>query len=278
MSAAITSVHNPRIKEAVRLRDRKGRTQKGRILIDGRREIGRALAAGVEMLEVFYEERNVGQQSAPAEVKELSQLLNDLQSAGAELVAVAPRVMEKIAYGERNEGLVAVARPRQRTLDQISPPAVGLVAVLDGVEKPGNVGAVLRSADAAGVSAVLAANAPTDFYNPNAIRASLGAVFTVPVAAAPAEQVFQWLVARRLPIYAARLDAELEFHQARLGDGAAIVLGAESQGVSDFWRRREVIGLRLPMCGVVDSLNVSAAAAVLFYEAWRQREERKGSK
>jgi TrmH family RNA methyltransferase len=145
------------------------------------------------------------------------------------------------------------------------------VAVLEGVEKPGNAGAVLRSADAAGVSAVIVADARTDLFNPNAIRASLGAIFSLPVCEATSADALAWLRQRRFAVFAARVDGAVPYTQADYRGPAAIVLGSEAAGLSPVWTGDDIQAVRLPMLGVVDSLNVSAAAAVLFYEARRQR-------
>jgi TrmH family RNA methyltransferase len=172
----ITSLHNPRIKAAVKLRDRKGRDEQRRIIIDGLREIGLAIAAGVKILELY--------RRTESSSDECSQLVAGAERAGAELIEVSPPVMEKLAFGNRAEGVVAVAAPPQRTLADLQLPAEALVAVVEGIEKPGNLGAILRTADAAGTSAVIVAGGVTDLYNPNAIRASLGAIFTVTVCSA----------------------------------------------------------------------------------------------
>ena len=149
-----------------------------------------------------------------------------------------------------------------------------LVAVLEGVEKPGNVGAVLRSADAAGVSALIAADPRTDLYNPNAIRASLGTIFTMPVCEAAGGETIEWLRANGFRIFAARVDGAIPYTEADYRGRSAIVLGSEAAGLSPLWRGDDVQAVRLPMLGAADSLNVSVTAAVLFYEALRQREER----
>ena len=158
-----------------------------------------------------------------------------------------------------------------RTLADLVLPPAPLVAVLEAVEKPGNVGAVLRSADATGVSAVIVTDPATDLYNPNCIRASLGTVFSVPVCTATAQQALDWLRAQALTVYAARLDNAADYRQVRLAQRAAVVLGSEVAGLSQSWRAPDIRGLKLPMLGVADSLNISATAAVLFYEALRQR-------
>ena len=262
----ITSVHNSRIKETAQLRDRKARRARGQFLIDGRREIGRALDGGLKAIEAYYLET-----AECAAHGELQRLLERLFNAGAELIPVSAAPFSKLAYGDRNEGIVVAAATRQTTLADLMLPPRPIVAVLDDIEKPGNVGAVLRSADAAGVAAVIATHPFTDIYNPNAIRASLGAVFTTPVVSAAADEALRWLDEKQLPIFAARVEANDEYHRADFSQGAALVLGAESSGLAEVWNRETVRSVRLPMLGAVDSLNVSAAAAVLFYEALRQR-------
>lgn len=265
MIPPITSLHNPRIKQALKLRDRKGRTAQGRIIIDGAREIARAIQAGVALDEVFICEDL-------CHTAEAEDLLATLPSSSAQPFRTTPEVFAKLAYGERGEGIIATAATPERSLDELVLPDLPLVAVLERVEKPGNVGAVLRTADAAGVSALIVADGGTDLYNPNAIRASLGAIFTVPVCAASTPRTLQWLRERSLPIYAARVDGATLYPACNFASAAAIVLGSEAEGLSDAWHGDDIHAVALPMLGVVDSLNVSATAAVLFYEAWRQRQ------
>jgi len=260
----ITSLQNQRVKEAVRLRDRRHREKQGRILIDGARELARAVGAGVRMLEMFVCEPLCTSREAQG-------LLGWLPDCRAEVFRVTEPVFEKLSFGHRAEGVLGVAEmPRQR-LEELQLPERPLVAVLEGVEKPGNVGAVLRSADAAGLSALIVADAWTDLYNPNAIRASLGTIFTMPVCAATSADTLEWLRRKRLAIYAARADASLPYTEVDYRGPTAIVLGSEAEGLSAGWSGGDVTAVRLPMHGAADSLNVSAAAAVLFYEARRQR-------
>jgi TrmH family RNA methyltransferase len=260
----ISSTHNPRVKAAARLRERGGRDEQGRIIIDGVREIGRALAAGVEFVEVF-----VCAEHCRDEVHE--QLLTNCGRARIEQIEVTQNVMEKLAYGNRVEGAVAVALPPRRELTDWKPPANALVAVVEGAEKPGNLGAILRTADAAGVAAVLVADAGTDLYNPNAIRASLGAIFTVPTFSVTSEAALQWLRQHRFRMFAARVDGSIEYTEADLRGPVAIALGSEAQGLSEVWQAADITTIRVPLIGTVDSLNLSATAAVLFYDALRQR-------
>lgn len=260
----ITSLQNPRVKEAVRLRDRRHRQKQGRIVIDGARELARALGAGVPMQEIFV---------CPSlcQNDEARRTLELVAQAAAEVLEVTEPVFEKLAFGDRAEGVLGVAATPSTSLDRITLPDCPLVAVLEGIEKPGNVGAVLRSADGAGVSALIVADGGTDLFNPNAIRASLGTIFTRPVAAASSTETLAWLRRQGLAIYAARVDGSQPYTTANLRQPAALVLGSEATGLSNAWRADDVAAIRLPMRGVADSLNVSATAAVLFYEALRQR-------
>jgi TrmH family RNA methyltransferase len=260
----ITSLQNPHVKNAVALRDRRHREKQGRILIDGARELARAIAAGVRLTEVFVCERLCQSEDA-------RRVLELLPACGTDVLDVTEPVFDKLAFGQRTEGVLGVAQTPAATLDGLKLPDSPLVAVLEGVEKPGNVGAVLRSADAAGVSALIVADGRTDLYNPNAIRASLGTIFTVPVAAATAAETLAWLRRQGLAIFAARVDGSLPYTEADFCQPAAIILGSEAAGLSAAWAAEDIIAVRLPMLGMADSLNVSAAAAVLFYEALRQR-------
>ncbi|HEV7225956.1 MAG TPA: RNA methyltransferase [Pirellulales bacterium] len=260
----ITSLQNQRVKDAAKLRERRQREKQGRILIDGARELLRAIEAGIELAEVFVCQ-------SLCQTEDARRVLDLLDRTRAEILHVTPEVFAKLAFGERAEGVLGVARAPVARLEDLQPPSDALVAVVESVEKPGNLGAVLRSADAAGVSAVIAAGRGVDLYNPNVIRASLGVVFTLPVAAATAEETRNWLVGRNIRIFAARVDAERLYTDASYTGAAAIVLGSEAAGLSDAWSGADIAPIKLPMHGAADSLNISAAAAVIFYEALRQR-------
>lgn len=263
----ITSLHNPLVKNVVRLRTGRHRAKQGRFVIDGAREIRRALEANVDLTDVFVCE-------PLCQSDDRRQVLAAIGHTQAQRHDVTPEVLDKLSYGQRNEGMLAVASAPRRNLADLRLPENALLAVLEAVEKPGNVGAVLRSADAAGVHAVVVADPHTDLYNPNTIRASLGTVFTMQVVAASAEETLRWLREGGVNVYAARVDGQREYTEVDLTRPAALVLGSEAEGISDVWRAGDVTGIRLPMQGRADSLNVSATAAVLFYEAQRQR--RKG--
>ena len=260
----ITSLQNPRVKAAVRLRDRRHREKQGRIRIDGARELLRAIESGVALREAFVCEPLCCDDDARA-------VLDALADSGAEVFHVAEPVFRKLAFGDRAEGVLGVAEMPTPGLSDLALPENALVAVLEGVEKPGNVGAVLRTADAAGLSALIVADGRTDLFNPNAIRASLGTIFTVPVATAGARETLDWLRRQGLAVFAARVEGSVPYSDADFRGPAAVVLGSEAAGLSDVWTADDVTPVRLPMLGAADSLNVSATAAVLFYEALRQR-------
>lgn len=264
MATQITSLQNPRIKEMIRLRDGRHRRKQGRILIDGVREIDRAMQAGIVPSEVVYCQPLCHDASAQA-------ILTTAEERHAELMEVSSQVFEKLAFGARAEGMVAVASTPQTSLANLSLDKNALVVVLERVEKPGNVGAVLRSADASGVGAVIVADGRTDLFNPNAIRASLGTIFTVPVVEASSRETLKWLQDREFSLFAARVDGSMVYAEADFTGPSAIVLGSEADGLTDVWTGGRVQAVRLPMLGVADSLNVSVTAAVILYEALRQR-------
>lgn len=261
----ITSPQNPRLKKAVRLRGSRGRKQQSRIVIDGVRETALALSAGIDVIELYVR--------PPSDNETIAALIAAAESTAAEVFEVDPQVFSKLAFGDRNEGVVAVASTPRRELSEWSLPDSPLVVVLEGVEKPGNVGAVLRTADAVGVAAAILADAPIDLYNPNTIRASLGAVFTVPVFAASSIDTLAWLRKNAFRMLAARVDGAEDYSKATYRGSTAIVLGSEAGGLTEIWRGDDITPIALPMRGRIDSLNVSTSAAVLLYEALRQRDE-----
>ncbi len=265
LPTAISSPANPRIRAAAGLRERRDREQTGRTLVDGAREIGRAIDAGVVLETVFVCE-DLCQGAA------CLGLLERIGPADPRVVAVTPAAFARVAFGDRAEGVVAVAVTPPTDLRAIDLPSEPLVAVLEGVEKPGNLGAILRSADGAGLDAVIVADPRTDLYNPNAIRASLGTIFGVPLGAASAAGTIAWLRDHGLRTVVARVDGSRPYTEADLGGPLVIVLGSEAAGLTDAWSGPEVEAVRLPMLGTADSLNVSVAAGILFYEARRQRD------
>lgn len=262
----ITSRQNERIKRAAKLRQRRQRERQGRFLIDGCREISRAVAAGVELVEAYI-------CSPFCQEDDARQLARQIQeSTAADVATVTPEVYEKLCFGDRRDGIVVVAQTPTRDLASFHLPPQPLVAVVERLEKPGNVGAVIRTADGAGVDGVMVADPGTDLFNPNAVRASLGAIFSINLCVADSRSIRDWLVRAQLPIAAARPDASMDYDRYDFRPGAAIVLGSEATGLSDVWQGDQVTAISLPMRGIADSLNVSATAAVLLYEASRQRQ------
>jgi TrmH family RNA methyltransferase len=265
----ITSPANPRLRAATALRDARERRRTGRTLVDGAREARRALDAGVAVVEAFVCEPLLAGEDAAA-------ALAALRQRRIPVVEVAESAFVKLAFGDRAEGIVLVVEWAPAFLEALELPSDPFLLVLEGVEKPGNLGAVLRTADGAGVHAVIAASPRSDLANPNVVRASAGTLFAVPVASGPSEAVLAWLRARRIRPVAARVEAPRAYTDAVFAGGIAIVLGAEDEGLSEVWSGDDIDAVRLPMHGVADSLNVSVTAAVLAYEARRQRDRHPG--
>jgi TrmH family RNA methyltransferase len=255
----ITSGANPRVRAAVDLR------------VDGAREVRRALDAGADIVEAFVCESLLAGPDARA-------ALDLIVSRGVARCSVSQTVFAKLAFGGRAEGLVMVVRIPSTELVDLEVGADPLLLVIEGVEKPGNVGAALRTADGAGMDGVIAASPATDLYNPNAIRASAGTIFGLALAAAPTDDVLTWLRARDIRIVTARVDAELSYTELDLTGPLAIVLGTEADGLTTAWDDPDITPIRIPMAGTADSLNVSISAAILAYEARRQRDIRSGGR
>ena len=263
----IASAANPRIRAAARLRDRGARDEAGLTIVDGGREVRRAVEARVTVEEAFVCEALVRTDDAQAAVRALD-------AAGTRIWTTSKAAFAKVAFGERAEGVVAIVRIPSTDIASLRLPEDPLVVVLEAVEKPGNLGAVLRSADGAGADALILADPRTDPFNPNAIRASAGTVFTVPIATASSKEVRDWLRGQGIRMVAARVDAQTDPWDADLRGPLAIALGSEANGLGATWSTKDTTAVRLPMHGVADSLNVSVAAAVLLYEARRQRGQR----
>jgi RNA methyltransferase, TrmH family len=261
---SITSAGNPRVKAAVRLRDRSERDATGLTIVDGTREIARALDANVEVVESFVSE------DLPQSTDALG-VVGALERTGAPVTQVSKHVMAKLAFGDRTDGVIAIIRPPSARLADLTLPPNPLVVVVESVEKPGNLGAVLRTADGAGADAVIAADPLTDVFNPNAIRASLGTIFRLPLAVAASGEVLDWLSRQGIHALATRVDAPTRYTDIDLRESVAIIVGSESTGLTATWRGQQVTPVRIPMLGAGDSLNVSVAAAILLYEAVRQR-------
>jgi TrmH family RNA methyltransferase len=259
----IDSPQNPRIQAALALRDRRDRVSAGLTLVDGARECRRAIDAGAAVVTAFTCPDLILSDDAVAAVA-------ILRAQGRETVEVSERAFAKLAYGDRADGLILVVRTPSAELADLRVGPEPLVLVTEDVEKPGNLGAILRTADAAGCDAVIAIGG-TDLFNPNVIRASVGTAFSVPLAAASADEAIDWLRAAGVRIIAARVDAERDYATTDLRGPLAIALGGEAAGLSGAWQAPDIEAVRLPMLGVADSLNVSATAAILAFEARRQR-------
>jgi len=259
----ITSPANPRIKQLVALRRRRARDEAGVTLVEGRAEIALALAAGVRPRSLYY----CPALASPGE----PDLAARAREVGADVVRVSRPVFEKVSYREGPDGWLAVVPAIEASLGHLHPGPRPLVLVCAGLEKPGNLGAILRTADAAGAAAVVAADPVTDWGNPNVVRASKGTVFSVPVASATSAEVLAWIAARGLRIVAATPAATALVTDADLTGPVAIAVGAEQAGLPADWLEHADVRVRIPMFGRVDSLNVSASAAILAYEAVRQR-------
>lgn len=270
MKPLIQSLQNPRIKELVRLRESRTRRRSGKILIDGVRETLAAIRAGVEIEEVFFAEGK--------EDSSIGSIPRDLSSGlpSERLQPVTDQVFERICYGDRDSGLVAVAKPPGTELARLNASHQSLVIVLDQPEKPGNVGAVLRTASAAGVDAVILCDATCEVFNPNAIRASLGTIFSVPLAAGSFDETVAWLQCRKMQVFRACVDGAVGLWDCNFTGAAAIIFGSEAHGLGPRWRDIEGSALKIPMVGTADSLNLSISAAVVMYEAVRQQSAFKG--
>ena len=240
----ITSVQNARIKHVVALQQKSSlRREEGLFVVEGQREIEHCKACGYEIVEEYIRDINVTSQ-----------------------------VYEKMAYRGSTEGIIAVAKCKEHSLAKLQLNEKPLIVVLERVEKPGNLGAILRSAEAAGVDAVIVCDPLTDMYNPNVIRASIGGVFCVPTAVCTSQECIAFLKAHGIKILTAQLQDSYEYYDYDMTQGTAIVMGTESTGLTNQWREAADAHIRIPMLGRLDSLNVSVSAAILMYEAVRQRQ------
>jgi TrmH family RNA methyltransferase len=263
----ISSSQNQRIKKLVRLHSSRGRQQQNRIAVFGSREIIRAIRSGIEPDELF-----VCSQLVNADVMSaIGKLYPDFDSRA---ISVSEELFDKICFGDRSDGIVMTAQRPDMTLESIQAgldSAAPVIAVAESIEKPGNLGAILRSVDGAGIDALIVANPVTDWFHPNTIRSSLGTCFSVRGCQCDTETVQGWLSEQGYQVLVASLQSSVDFYTRDLTLKTAIVLGSEAKGVSKAWTKEEYQSVRLPMSGIADSLNVSAAGAVLFYEALRQR-------
>lgn len=263
--AYIHSRQNEQVKNLVKLRERKHRTRQERFFIEGLRELGHALTAGVEVEVIYF-----CPECFPSEAH--SSFIDSQRRAGStQLVRMSEDAFSKAAFREGPDGLIAIARLQGHSLSELSLPEHPLLLVLEGIEKPGNLGAILRSADGAGANAVLLVDCVLDCYNPNAIRSSQGLIFALPVVNVERAQLLEWLQARGIQAVATTPDTQSLHWDVDYTRPTALFFGSESHGLSDYWLDQAEQRIRIPMAGQADSLNVAAAAAVCLYEAQRQK-------
>ena len=258
----ITSLQNPSIKQIVKLSKSRERREQQLFVLEGARELSLALQAGYDITEVYLCREMFAQSKYP----------DVLESLPPEIITeISPAVFAKIAYRENSDGLVALAKPRFHRLEDLALSENPFLIILESVEKPGNLGAVLRTADAAGADAVIICDPLTDLYNPNVIRSGVGGLFTVPTAVCTSSEALQWLIERGINVFAAELQAAEFYQNIDFRKPSAIVMGTEAEGLTDFWLQNATKRIKIPMRGKIDSLNVSVSTAILTFEAMRQR-------
>lgn len=260
MEEKIISTSNPRIKNVLKLKEKASeRRQQDLIVVEGLREILMATESGFELKTLFVCDDIAGKKS------------KDLVASARHLVRISEDVFEKITYRENSDGLLALVKPKHLRIKDLRLSATPLLIVLEAVEKPGNLGAILRTADACGADAVIVCDAKTDIFNPNVIRSSIGCIFSKQVVAATSEEVLKFLKDKMIRSYAAALTAKKNYTEANLAAPCAVIFGTEADGLSEQWMKGVDEQIRIPMLGKTDSLNVSASCAVIVYEAVRQR-------
>jgi TrmH family RNA methyltransferase len=256
----ITSYQNPLIKSLVLLQEKaKARKQSGTFLIEGKREIEIAIKGGYEIETILF----------------LPEILSEKEalnlSKSAELIGISKEVYQKIAYRETTEGILAVAKTKSLQLSDLKLSENPLILVAEAPEKPGNIGALLRTADAANLDAVIIANPKSDLFNPNIVRSSVGCLFTNQIATGTSSEIIAFLKDRKINIYCATLQNASPYHTQEYTIPTALVVGTEASGLSEEWRNAAKQNIIIPMQGEIDSMNVSVAAAILIFEAKRQR-------
>lgn len=260
MHPLITSPQNSKIKNIVALEKARERKKQNLFIIEGIKELTLAVSGGYKVNSLFF---------CP-EIIDVQVLLKIVANENL-LIPVHKNVFEKIAYRESTGGIIALAEQQQHVLENIKLSKNPLLLILESVEKPGNLGALLRTADAAGIDAVIICDPQTDFYNPNVIRSSLGCVFTKQIASASSSETISWLEKKHIATYCTYLHAAKQYDHVDFKTPSAIVMGTESTGLSDSWVKNANANIIIPMLGKIDSLNVSTAAAIVVFEAKRQR-------
>lgn len=263
----LTSPQNPRIKNVVKLRDRPARDEQGLMIVEGYRALDAALRNGFRAEEFYFCEEMFLGENEPA-------LVDGFRQGGAQVFKCTRPVFEKIAYRDRPEGILAVARQVRRGLADLPPPKPGeapLYLVAEAIEKPGNLGTMLRTADACRASALILCDKGTDLFNPNVVRASIGTLFTVPVVECSSAEALAWLRQQGIKILAATPHTTTLYTDVDLAQPVAIAVGTEKWGLSEAWMTQADLKVVIPMLGQADSLNVATATSLLLYEAVRQR-------
>ena len=262
MIKQISSIQNPFIRQLVQLKDKsRERKKTGLFLIEGEREIKLALKGGYALETILLNPEIIG----PEQV-------NDLATEQLNLIEISKEVYEKLAHRETTEGILAVAKTKSHSIADLKLETKNpLILVAEAPEKPGNIGALLRTADAANVDAVIIANPKTDLYNPNIIRSSVGCVFTNQITTGSTSEIIDFLKYKNIKIYCAALKASVEYHSQDFTKSSAIVVGTEATGLSNEWLENSAQNIIIPMQGEIDSMNVSVAAGILIFEAKRQR-------
>lgn len=258
----ITSIQNSYVKDLIKLQEKsRERKRTGLFIIEGKREISLAVATNYKFDTILYFEELISDQ-------EVLHLFNE----NIHRIQISKEVYQKLAYRDSTEGIIAVAKSKSFSLENITFKTKNpLILVAEGVEKPGNIGAILRTADAANVAAVLIANPKSDLYNSNIIRASIGCVFTNQIAVGTSEEIIAFLLEKNVKIYATTLQNSNEYHKESYTEASAIVVGTEANGLTEVFREKATQNINIPMQGKIDSMNVSVAAAIVLFEAKRQR-------
>ncbi|MCR8666281.1 RNA methyltransferase [Aestuariibaculum sp. M13] len=262
MSKQITSIQNSYIKQLVQLKDKsRERKKSGVFLIEGVRELSLAVKGGYQLDTVLFYPDLISE----SEIK-------DFVNSSINLIEISKEVYEKLAYRDTTEGVLAVAKCKTHQFENLKfNTKTPLILVAEAPEKPGNIGALLRTADAANADAVIIANPKTDLYNPNIIRSSVGCVFTNQIATGTTEEIISFLSSQNINIYCAALQASVDYHTQDFTKPTAIVVGTEATGLSNTWQKHSTQNIIIPMQGEIDSMNVSVAAGILIFEAKRQR-------
>ncbi|MCG2611013.1 RNA methyltransferase [Flavobacterium sp. SM15] len=257
----ISSAQNPFIKSLVQLQEKaKARKQSGTFLIEGQREIMLAQKGGYELQTILFLPELVSE----AEIRQLTR-------QKVEMIEISKEVYQKLAYRDTTEGILAVAKTKSLDLSDLQLSENPLILVAEATEKPGNIGAILRTADAANLDAVIIANPKSDLYNPNVVRSSVGCLFTRQIATGSTEEVIAFLKEKNISIYCATLQDSTYYHTQNYTTPSALVVGTEATGLTEAWRNASTKNIIIPMQGEIDSMNVSVAAAILIFEAKRQR-------